>query len=323
MADSPSDTELIFRCLEPDDDGHNLFDRLTTKEKLKKWIYITKPSGSLFTANIVFEVGSASQGTRMVAYPAKNPPNLPYGDDQNPLRMVIAARCPTGATPQFKAKWKGFLIALDGVRNIDQAEEDKVGQKFEVSESTGCEDGDKTQPADLISFCTSPPRRVRNSRAEVDVEMANVDQTAAAILVCKVGDVYLPNMMSDHKGTYFNHVKAMMPQRDYKDKDGNLIAPHENYEKLREGTLVLAKVSLSFYTFKDRNPKFLDSKIYHVNVEKLTILDSGNGPAWDPEIPTLPGSAPSTPSTSRIRQRDAAVDDAFEDASPSKKGRSG
>ncbi|KAF7358072.1 hypothetical protein MVEN_00855000 [Mycena venus] len=100
------------------------------------------------------------------------------------------------------------------------------------------------------------------------------------------------------RGTYFNHVKAMMPQRDYKDEDGDLIAPHEN-------------------------PKFLDSKIYHVNVEKLTILDPGNGPAWDPEIPTLPGTAPSTPSTSRIRQRDAAVDDAFDDASPSKRPRSG
>ncbi|KAJ7929496.1 hypothetical protein B0H13DRAFT_1859708 [Mycena leptocephala] len=129
--------------------------------------------------------------------------------------------------------------------------------------------------------------------------------------------------MSDHKGTYFNHVRAMMTQRDYKDEDGDLIAPHEYYEKLREGTLVLAKVSLSFYTFKDRNPKFLDSKIYHLNVEKLTILDPGNDPDWDPEIPTLPGTAPSTPSTSRIRQREAAVDDAFDDASPSKKPRSG
>ncbi|KAJ6610531.1 hypothetical protein B0H10DRAFT_2224910 [Mycena sp. CBHHK59/15] len=278
MADSPSNAELIFRRLEPDDDGHNLFDRLTTKldamglanpgangfqqtfecvidEKSKKWIYITRPGGTLFTANIVFEVGSASHGTQMAAYPVKNPPNLPYGDDQNPLRMVIAASC------------------LDGVRDIDQAEEDKAGQKFKVSESTGREDSDKTQPADLISLCLlplyekpfgnrslSPPRRVRNSRVEVDVEMANVDQTAAAILACKVGNAYPLNMMSDHKGTYFNHVKAMMPQHDYKDKDGNLIAPHEYYKKLREGTLVLAKVSLSFYTFKDRNPKFLNSK---------------------------------------------------------------
>ncbi|KAJ6556952.1 hypothetical protein B0H10DRAFT_1967463 [Mycena sp. CBHHK59/15] len=321
MADSPSDAELIFRRLEPDDDGHNLFDRLTTKldamglanpgangfqqtfervidEKSKKWIYITRPGGTLFTANIVFEVGSASQGTQMAAYPVKNP--------QIWLKRIKRA----------------------------------------VSESTGREDSDKTQPADLISLCLlplyekpfgnrslSPPRRVRNSRVEVDVEMANVDQTAAGelyvemihapILARKVGNAYPLNMMSDHKGTYFNHVKAMMPQHDYKDKDGNLIAPHEYYKKLREGTLVLAKVSLSFYTFKDRNPKFLDSKIYHVNVEKLTILDPGNGLAWDPEIPTLPGIAPSTPSTNRIWWRVVVVDDAFDDASPSKKPHSG
>ncbi|KAJ6600824.1 hypothetical protein B0H10DRAFT_2441009 [Mycena sp. CBHHK59/15] len=38
----------------------------------------------------------------------------------------------------------------------------------------------------------------------------------------------------------------------------------------------------------------LDSKIYHINVEKLTILDPGYGPAWTPAIPTLPTNAPST-----------------------------
>jgi hypothetical protein len=73
-------------------------------------------------------------------------------------------------------------------------------------------------------------------------------------------------MMSDHKGTYLNYVKAVMPQRDHKDEDGDLIASHEYYKKLREGTLVFAKVSMSFYTFKDRNPKFLGSKVSLENI---------------------------------------------------------
>ncbi|KAJ7934237.1 hypothetical protein B0H13DRAFT_2305960 [Mycena leptocephala] len=49
---------------------------------------------------------------------------------------------------------------------------------------------------------------------------------------------------------------------------------------------------------------------------KLTILDKGDGAAWNPPPPDLPSAAPSTPSK---RARDPAVDSAFDDLSPSKK----
>lgn len=71
------------------------------------------------------------------------------------------------------------LIALDGVCDIDQAEEDKADpvnalpsnklavayvlcQKFKVNGSTGREDGDKTQPAGLISLRLLPLYEVRS-----------------------------------------------------------------------------------------------------------------------------------------------------------------
>lgn len=68
-------------------------------------------------------------------------------------------------------------------------------------------------------------------------------------------------MLSDHKGAYFSHEKAKLVQRPYKDEDGHLIAPHELYSKLTEGTLFSAQISLSTYVMKDKNPKFLDSKV--------------------------------------------------------------
>ncbi|KAJ7857944.1 hypothetical protein B0H14DRAFT_2578114 [Mycena olivaceomarginata] len=85
------------------------------------------------------------------------------------------------------------------------------------------------------------------------------------------------------------------------------------YGKLTEGTLFSAQVSLSTYINKDYNPRFMDSKVYHVNVEKLAILDKGDGAPWNPPSPDLPSVAPSTPSK---RARDPAVDSAFDDLSP-------
>ncbi|KAJ7618570.1 hypothetical protein FB45DRAFT_1063211 [Roridomyces roridus] len=89
------------------------------------------------------------------------------------------------------------------------------------------------------------------------------------------------------------------------------IAAHEYWETLTEGTLSPTPGS---------PPRFLDPKIYHVDIEKLTILDEGDGEPWTPEVPAgevLAG--PSTP-TAVIRPR-VEVDDAFDDLSPSKKAR--
>lgn len=71
----------------------------------------------------------------------------------------------------------------------------------------------------------------------------------------RVGDTYPPKKLPDHRGEYFNHSKARLVQRDFKDIDGTLIAPHELYEKLTEGTLILVQVSLVTYIIADDKKK--------------------------------------------------------------------
>ncbi|KAJ7867094.1 hypothetical protein B0H14DRAFT_2573072 [Mycena olivaceomarginata] len=97
-------------------------------------------------------------------------------------------------------------------------------------------------------------------------------------------------MLSDHQGApFYSQKKSKLVQREYKEEKGNLIAPFEIYEKLVEGTLISVQISLSLYNMKAKaGTKFLDSKINHANVEKLTILDPDYGAAWNPEIPILP-----------------------------------
>ncbi|KAJ7674295.1 hypothetical protein B0H17DRAFT_1208103 [Mycena rosella] len=285
MSDPEPDAEsaIIFRRLDIDDDGLNLFDRLTDQlEKMDKanlgandfqktfervaddkerLVYVRKPDGTAFTANIIAEVGSAAQGSWLASYPKKTP-NLPFGDDHSPHRMVIAARCPTGAMQKMESMYKDFLVVLDGTRNQDQNVEDTNGDKFKVTEWTGREDGDKDKPANLMILRLKP-----TYEKSLTIFLA--------VLARKVGDTYSPDMLPDHKGSYFAHDKAKLVQRPYKDEDGFLIAPHELYSKLTEGTLFSAQISLSTYIIKDRNPRFMDSKIYHINVDKLTVLNPG------------------------------------------------
>jgi hypothetical protein len=63
----------------------------------------------------------------------------------------------------------------------------------------------------------------------------------------KVGDTYSPDCLPDHRGPYFAHQDSKLVQRDYKDLDGDLIAPHELYENLTEGTLFSAQNTMHIY----------------------------------------------------------------------------
>ncbi|KAJ7861169.1 hypothetical protein B0H13DRAFT_2282515 [Mycena leptocephala] len=67
---------------------------------------------------------------------------------------------------------------------------------------------------------------------------------------------------------------SKLTQRDYKDSDGSLIAPYKLYDRLTEGTLVLVTVSLVTYIMTDQET---DKGVYHVLVDRLKILDRGDG----------------------------------------------
>ncbi|KAJ6524128.1 hypothetical protein DFH09DRAFT_1372265 [Mycena vulgaris] len=133
-------------------------------------------------------------------------------------------------------------------------------------------------------------------------------------------------------GPYFAHDRAKPVQRDYRDVDGSLIAPHELYEKLTAGTLVFVMISLATYVITDhkmtKGDPIPDKKIYHVLVDRLKILDRGDGQPWAPAIPTIPERRYFFPgSPAKKRARDSAADAAFDNfgsrvaSSPSKKSK--
>ncbi|KAJ6572958.1 hypothetical protein B0H10DRAFT_1964285 [Mycena sp. CBHHK59/15] len=124
-------------------------------------------------------------------------------------------------------------------------------------------------------------------------------------------------MLPEVQGPFYALDKARLFQRDYRDVDNSLIAPNELTAKLTEGTLVLVMISFATYVITDqKSERGIQSRtrrrIYHVHVDKLRILDPGNGEPSTPSVPTMPERRfpPSTPS--RRRARDDAADAAFD-----------
>ncbi|KAJ6554114.1 hypothetical protein B0H10DRAFT_2446512 [Mycena sp. CBHHK59/15] len=308
-------------------------------------IYYQKADGTPFVATFIAEIGSEAQGTWMAAYPKNTPPafKLPYSDvTSKSHKMVLALRCPTGAPEPLRTMYRDGVAVCDGIREHDEVREGKKGEHFDITDWITCEEGgeitvdkmfllarlDQTYqvPHGNNTNTSSPASRTPRPRitkvgsatnpttlsdGAPDVE----EMEATEVTERKVGDHYPPDDLPDHRGPYFAHDKAKLVQRDYKDVDGNLIAPHELYSKLTEGTLVLVTVSLVKYVItnqkSEKGEAKADRKVYHVLVDRLKILDHGDGEAWNPPIPALPERRYYSPATPK-RGRDVAADAAFD-----------
>ncbi|KAJ7083137.1 hypothetical protein B0H15DRAFT_952155 [Mycena belliarum] len=318
------------------------FERQTTGDDERKFTsYVNLENHKIFSAYILAEVGSEAEGTWLAAYPKKMPPSkLPLTDDSTAQRMVIAARCPSGAPKKLAEAFQDFMAVLDTIRADDQDEETKKRENFQVTEWANRSDGDLLKPYDIMILrllqlptyervptkgsqetSSGVARRPRNKKSSTqeDVSMEPSVGVSPTVDDRKIGDTYHPNMLPDHRGPYFDHRDSKLVQRDYIDRDHHLIAPHELYEKLTEGTLFSAQISLHTFSFGGRVP----NKIYHIYVEKLQIHDLGYGEIWKPSIPSIPSSStPASPQKRFKMEKDEEVNkasDAFSSMSPSKK----
>ncbi|KAJ7611287.1 hypothetical protein FB45DRAFT_1037619 [Roridomyces roridus] len=320
----------IFTAADPDQKGNVRFKKLDKTP---------------FRATLIAEVGSEADGTHLSALPKQLPPSfkLPL-DDFNAMkgnRMSFGLRRPTGAPADLCKAFRNAAFACDSVRNADLVEEEKNGQVFNAFESVNVKPGEDGEdditivlklhptfelPASAASTPATPRSRRRITRAPSPTdEEPPKDSVADAegdvdMDGCRtVGDKYpatvFPEIRDASSKIWKATNKVVAPQREYKDIDGSLIAPHELRNKFTEGTLVLVIVELVTYVIKDQG-----KKIYHVLADKVKILDYGNGEPWvvaSPEERSVPSPAK--------RPRDEALDTAFDNfgakASPSKKSK--
>ncbi|KAF7375547.1 hypothetical protein MSAN_00442900 [Mycena sanguinolenta] len=294
--------------------------------------YVNLKNDKIFTAHLIAEVAPEAAGTWVGGY-QKNalPQNLPLSDSSNAHRMVIAARCPTGAPTELEEAFKGCIGAVEEIYFQDKDEDDAGPIKFKVTPWACRADGNNQMAFDTLVLKLEPTYE-RRSRKTVDASASrpknrestsappNDTQMEAPAAERKIGDTYEPDMLSEHRGPYFAHSSDIkLVQRDHRTADDRLIAPYEFHKELTEGTLFSAQITLHTYIFRS-NPT--SNKVYHIYVEKLKVLDHGYGAPWKIPIPSLPSAGPSSPKKRKGADRDDTANDAFEafsSISPKKK----
>ncbi|KAJ6622357.1 hypothetical protein B0H10DRAFT_2342263 [Mycena sp. CBHHK59/15] len=249
--------------------------------------------------------------SQLTSSPKLGPKPRPYTDaNSRSHRMVLALRCPTGAPAGLCSMFQDGAAVYDAPRVSDEQQEVKKGEHFELTERHHVLA--RLEPTYEIPYTNS-------STSSALVLLAGEYQGGSTTGISekrKVGDTYPPSVLSDHRGPCFAHDKAVVTQRDYANVDGKLIAPAELYSTLVEGTLVLVTVYFATYIMKDqkndRGEPQPDRKVYHLIVDKLKVLDRGDGEAWDPAVPTMPERPTYSPGASpKKRARDNAIDAAF------------
>ncbi|KAJ7311671.1 hypothetical protein DFH08DRAFT_973764 [Mycena albidolilacea] len=169
-------------------------------------IYYEKPDGTRFVANFIAEIGSEAQGIWIAAYPliattlVSNKREAQKGESFEITDWIIRAEGDETATDKM------ILLA-------------RLDHTYEVPHST-------TTPA------RTPRRRITKvgsspNPATTSNDVADVNMETTQVAERKAGDRYSPDLLPDHQGPYFAHKKAKLVQRDYRDVDGTLIAPHE------------------------------------------------------------------------------------------------
>ncbi|KAF7372673.1 ATP-dependent DNA helicase [Mycena venus] len=313
-----------------------------TKPDSRGNIRFAKLDGAPFRASFIAEIGSLEQGTWLSAQPKNLPPahKLPFTDaNSKSLRMILALRCPTGAPEELRTQFRNGVAVCDSIRPADEIVEAQHGQSFYVTESIFLNDGEgdptdnitmhvRLHPTFEVSYTTTSstpptPRRRITKVGEDATSSDDVVMEGTMTSERKISDTYPTSKLPEIKGALWALDRAHLIQRDYKDVDGTLIAPHELTTKLTEGTLVLVMVELVTYVITDQKP---GKKIYHILADKLRILDHGNGEPW-----TAPGLEPSdfTLASPAKRPRDEAADNAFDNfgsrlsPSPSPRKRAG
>ncbi|KAJ7626989.1 hypothetical protein FB45DRAFT_1082011 [Roridomyces roridus] len=295
--------------------------------------------------NIVAEIGSEADGTWLAGY-TKNIPSS---------KLPIAARVPTNAPKKLRTYFKGCVGTLDDIQSKDRQAEMRAGTIYNnvtdwVSRAPSgdnvillrfaptYEARNKSRPSAGQQRPLQTKKRTRpqaakaKSEAETDATMEDVSDSDATdteaasadgpmakpIEERQVGDEYHPDILPEHRGSYFAHNNAVVVQRELLDENEKLIAPNEIAQTLTEGTLFIATVSLEFYNFKEDH---YPSKTYHVHIDTLKVLDVGDGIPWEYPIPEGSPVAGSSKAVKREGEKVAASAAMSAFQSPSKRAR--
>ncbi|KAJ7067565.1 hypothetical protein C8F01DRAFT_1365605 [Mycena amicta] len=275
-------------------------------------VYYKRPNdadgaeGKAFRGIFTAEIGSYDDGTWLENWGPKPLPSFkqPWSDQAcKSHRQTLSVAIPPDAPGVLREQFINGQAFLDDISADFAAIYGDKG--FEFIEVLHRSDGNKKKQPDCVLLRLQPlysvPVTTRSAAAEptpvtprkrisrvggaatASTSVSEPPALAEDVIVFEdplkpvseraVGDKFpLTSLPGWELGNYFGQREAYIEIRDYRDENGDLIAPFEYRQKLRPGTLVSVSVSLATYVMAD-----VQRVVHQVQVEKLRILDRGDG----------------------------------------------
>ncbi|KAJ7795268.1 hypothetical protein B0H14DRAFT_2621164 [Mycena olivaceomarginata] len=200
----------LRRCVVDHDTNKTMYDRvlkdvealgntILSKHEIDKTFFRVKRD---FKGNIYYEKsGGKSFRAHFIAEPFTD-------DGVKSLRMILALCCPTGVPEELKKLFRNGIAVLDSIRATDEVSEAERSQRFEITESIFCENGEGDLTDNIIMLLClqqtfestrritkvdEPAESSSNNSGDVDMEDTPVGER-------KVGDVYPARMLPEVEG---------------------------------------------------------------------------------------------------------------------------
>ncbi|KAJ4472849.1 hypothetical protein C8J55DRAFT_563090 [Lentinula edodes] len=279
--------------------------------------YVDKDSEE-FNANLFGEILGAAHGTCVGAlgnhFLGSNADSLHEIGDHTRTRCNIVLGCPTNASRRLKDLWHNQLCTLRSVSAGDRRVHglSEVNDIKEIVKGTQSDhvfdaitlvggvlyklpDGDSSS-RDRVTEARDPEGPIK--KRSIDVVNAEHDglnrrardETPPRIprdSEISVGAMYDPRLMPDYGGHAFSIDKAKLVQPNWCKIDDSLIVPWKNYLHLRQGTVIVANISIRMHVLHPKNKKKPKRKVYQGIINYLKVVAESDIPVAFPPQPAV------------------------------------
>ncbi|KAJ3761507.1 hypothetical protein EV360DRAFT_80163 [Lentinula raphanica] len=207
--------------------------------------------------------------------------------DTTRVKLSVPLQAPSNAPTKMKAIFYNQLSTLGDIIMHDNESSKQTRTKSWLGSSSDDGTMDKLFVTMGPLFKVPNENRTGGFKPKVQVTDDNDDLTpipsgsSNPVVDVHLGDTYPCTAWPGYGGPRFNHTFARAAQMNVRDPQGRLIRPHNMYEWLAPGALVLIQATMHVYRFGRMT-------IYQLNATSIQVIDKSDISVDVPTILALP-----------------------------------
>ncbi|KAJ4464239.1 hypothetical protein C8J55DRAFT_567020 [Lentinula edodes] len=266
-----------------------------------------------FNGNVFGEILSEAHGTAVGArgnhFPRNNSQSVNQITDSTKARCNIVLGCPSNAPSRLKDLWHNQLCTLRSISDADRQQDpldvENVHAKHIVQNNGATSDfdaivltgglmymvcdnennGDNEREHAYQANINPKKRKITSLKGPDDESLERVVDRQH--LLYPNGAMYDYRLMPDYGGRMFALSKAHLVQPNWRQLDGSLIKPWNNYLQLSAGTLIVVNISIRMHVLQPKSKKQTTRRVYQAIINFLKVVADSDIPVTCPSPPSI------------------------------------